>query len=185
MKQNSLQLRYMIRLSILALSLLLSIVSFGQNERKCSAYLGLYSNFPIYDAEYSPNGNGIGLNLDLYPNNKLRLRPKLEANTNMFMTEESYVTDADGHQTPSKNGTTSIFIGPAYNLTGNFEISFNAGTCLVQSKLHLGLKPCAIFYPGKKKILKLELSFTNIFQPDAIGGGPFGFLSFGVGAKSF
>jgi len=171
------------KLLILVFCFSLTLLSFGQNERKGSVYLGLYGNWSIYDAEYSPNGNGAGLNIDFYLKNKSRIKPKLEGNFNMFMTEKSYVVDDEGHSTPDKNGTACLFIGPAYKLRDRIEISFNAGPCLIQSDLHLGLKPCAIFYLDRKKVFKLEMSLTNIFQPNAIGSSPFGFISFGMGVR--
>ena len=161
----------------------MTLVVLGQKERKFSFYTGLYFNWAVYDAKYSSNGNGAGLNLDFSLNTKSKIKPKFEVNYNIFMTEENYVVDVNGHTTPDKNGTACLFVGPVYNLSNRTEVSFNAGPCLIQSEIHLGLKPCLAFYPDKSKIIKLELSLTNIFQPNAIGGSPFGFISFGLGIR--
>jgi len=173
------------KLLILTFCFSFTLTVFGQNERKFSFYLGLYKNWSVYDAKYSQNNNGVGLNIDSYLNTKSKIKAKLEVNGNIFMSTEVYIVDIYGHSTPNKNGTVCVFIGPAYDLSNKIELSFNAGPCFIQSDLHLGLKPCAILYPDKKKISKLELSLTNIFQPNAIGGGPFGFISFGIGVRLY
>lgn len=171
------------KLLILTFCFSFTLTIFGQNEKKLSFYIGLYRNWSIYDAKYSTNGNGIGLNIDSYLNTKSRIKAKLEVNGNMFNNYDLYIVDLEGHHTPDKSGTACVFFGPAYNLSDKIEVSFNVGPCFIQSDLYLGLKPCVILYPGTKKIFKLELSLTNIFQPDAIGGGPFGFISFGIGVR--
>jgi len=163
----------------------MTLVAPGQKEKKLTVHSGLFLNWPVYDARFSSNSNGAGLNIDFYLNCKSKIKPKFEVNYNLFMTQETYVVDIDGHTTPDKNGTACILIGSVYHLSKKTEVSFNAGPCFIQSKIHPGIKPSLAIYPDERKIIKLELSLSNIFQPNSIGGNPFGFISFGLGIKLY
>ncbi|MEI6062199.1 MAG: hypothetical protein WCR72_15970 [Bacteroidota bacterium] len=171
------------KLVILLVSCFLTLNILGQQSRKVSLFFNFQANKTVYD-RVMQNANGAGPGLELFLNTSTKFKPILEFNWDLFSTSDVMISK-DGNELVKKRSVPSIFIGASYNPLNRLYITFTLGPSFINSEVYLGIKPCVGYYFGRKERFTAKISLTNIFERDAAGNEPFGYMNFGLGARLF
>ena len=167
------------------LGLLAATNCFSQANRKVSTFVSFGANKTLYDRTITNNKGGPGFGLQTVVNTKTFITPLLEINADLFAgTKELYLTTG-GKPIESKSDVLSMYVGPMFGVTKRLFISTTIGTSLYNNKAHFGLRPSVGFYPSQSRKWTTRVSYTNVFQRDAISKESFGYLSVAVGIKLF
>jgi hypothetical protein len=169
----------------LAFALLVTSTSFGQTERKSSAFLSIQANKTIADRTITNNAGGIGLGLQTALNTGTWVKPALEINADLFAgTKELYIA-ANGDPIDAKSGVLRLYAGPMLQPTKRLFLTTTAGASIYHNEIHFGVRPSVGFYLSKNQRGVAKTSYTNVFQRDNISQESFRYLSFSLAVKLF
>lgn len=119
--------------------------TFGQTEKKISAFLLTQYNKTLYDYTIGNNPWGVGLGLQTFFNNRSRFKPTLEFTGDIYLEDNKVLrTDPGGTGPNSSNdvrGMINLFAGSSFHPTQKIYFSVIAGPSFINRQTYLGIKP--------------------------------------------
>ena len=163
--------------------------SFGQAERKVSAFLLTQYNSTLYDYTKGNNPWGIGLGLQTFFNNETRFKPTIELTGDIYLEDDKVLRSSPDGTFPENGndvrGMVNLFAGSSFHPTQGIYLSFVAGPSFISGQTLLGIKPTFGFYFSKAQKWTGKISYINVFNRTKIINEDFGSLSFVIGLKLF
>lgn len=163
--------------------------SFGQTQRKVSAFLQTQYNSTLYDYTKGNNPWGIGLGLQAFLNNKTKFKPTIELTGDIYFEDDKVLrSNPDGTFPENGNdvrGMVNLFVGSSIHPTQNLYLSFLAGPSFISGQTLLGIKPSFGFYFSKNKKWTGKVSYINIFNRTKATKQDFSSLNLAIGLKLF
>ena len=154
---------------------LIGIQLAGQSSRKVSLLVDFHSNHTLYD-RIIKNANGGGISLGMTINTNWRFKPLFELDYDFFLTTYVLVFE-NGKELVKKNRVPSFFIGSIYSIKDRFFIKGVVGPSIIKSDVYFSIKPSVGFIIDKKQRFSTQLSLVNVFERDAAGNEPFGYVN--------
>ncbi|MEO6719339.1 MAG: hypothetical protein ABIN67_03195 [Ferruginibacter sp.] len=171
-------------LSVLLFCLFLT-QTFGQNNKKISAYLLTQYNKTIYDQTLGNNSWAIGFGLQAFINTKTKFRPTIELTADGYLVDDKvFRTGLNGKELEAVGVMTNLFVGTSYEVADNFFVSIVAGPSFLSGQTLLGVKPSLGVHFSKNKKVTAKLSYINIFNRGQTKED-FGSLSLAIGVRLF
>lgn len=163
--------------------------SFGQTQRKVSAFLQTQYNSTLYDYTKGNNPWGIGLGLQAFLNNKTKFKPTIELTGDIYLEDDKVLRlNSDGSIPKNDNsvsGMVNLFAGSSFHPTQSVYLSFVAGPSFISGQTLLGIKPSVGFYFSKNHKWTGKVSYINIFNRTQATNEDFGSLSLAIGLRLF
>ncbi len=163
--------------------------SFGQTQRKVSAFLQTQYNSTLYDYTKGNNPWGIGLGLQAFLNNKTKFKPTIELTGDIYLEDDKVLRlNPDGSIPKDDNsvsGMVNLFAGSSFHPSQSVYLSFVAGPSFISGQTLLGIKPSVGFYFSKNQKWTGKVSYVNIFNRTQLTKEDFGSLSLAIGLKLF
>ena len=163
--------------------------SFGQTQRKVSAFLQTQYNSTLYDYTKGNNHWGIGIGLQAFLNNRTKFKPTIELTSDIYLEDDKVLRlNPDGSIPKNDNsvsGMVNLFAGSSFHPTQSVCLSFVAGPSFISGQTLLGIKPSVGFYFSKNHKWTGKVSYINIFNRTQATKEDFGSLSLAIGLKLF
>jgi hypothetical protein len=165
------------------------IQTFGQTQRKVSAFLLTQYNQTIYDRTIGNNPWGVGFGLQTFFNNKTKFKPTIEFTGDIYLENDKVLRlNPDGTIPTNYNdvrGMVNLFAGTSFNPARNIYLSFVTGPSFISGQTMLGIKPSLGFYFSKSQKWTAKISYINIFNRGKTIKQDFGSFSLAIGLKLF
>ena len=173
-----------------ATALFLAFVSlasaFGQTSKKVVGYLSTQYNKTIYDRTLGNNPWSIGLGLQSFFNNNLKLKATVDLTADAYLEDDKVLrTNSDSTPISDVGGMINFFMGVSYHPIKVIYLSVVAGPSLVSGKVLLGLKPSLGFYFSQNQKWGGILYFINVFNRDKKTNEDFGSIGLSVYTRLF
>lgn len=165
------------------LAVILFLSAAAQKKSPVSLHLAARVNIMTYDRLKRYVHAGAGTGVQLYYNNKKKVKPLFELNIDVFSTNKILLVFEDGSTGAPKSTVATVLAGVAFQPVKNFETGVVAGPSFVQGNVYAGVKPFIACYFGKRQTVKAFTSLTHVFERDRISKKNSGFISAGLAVK--
>jgi hypothetical protein len=168
------------------LACLILTLTFGQTERKVSAYLLTQYNKTIYDRTLGNNPWGVGPGLQIFLNTKTKFKPTIELTGDIYLEDDKVLRlTPNGKSVDDIGSVVNLFTGSSFYPAKQIYLSFLFGPSFINDKTLLGIKPSLGFYFSKTQRWTAKVSYINIFNLEQTSKEDFGSISLAIGLKLF
>jgi hypothetical protein len=159
--------------------------AYGQTNTKTSAYLQVQFNTTTTDITKGNNPWGLGLDMQLFINNRTQFKPCFELGTAAYLEDDKVGRSFNNIFIERVGSMTNLFAGVAWQPCKQFSFSFTGGPSLINGNFLTGIKPSMGFYFGPHKKWNTALSYITIFNRYKPSSQNFSSVSLGTGIKLF
>lgn len=164
--------------------------SFAQTERKVSVYFLTDYTKTLHDYTKGNNPWGVGLGIQAFLNNSSKLKPTIEATSNIYLESDKVLySNPDGSWPKDGNDVgsmTNLLAGASFHPVKSAYVSFMVGPSFISNETLLAIKPSIGLYFLPNQRMTAKLSYINVFnRTKGIDNGDFNSLNFAVGVKLF
>ena len=142
--------------------------SFGQTQRKVSAYFQTQYNHTLRDYTIGNNPWGIGFGLQAFFPTKARLKLTAELTGDAYLMDDKVLRLNPDGSIPENyedvRGMVNLLAGASFHPINRLYLSFVAGPSFIGGQTLLAIKPSIGIYFSKTQNWTGKLSYINVFH---------------------